>query len=240
MHFSHTQLFWECHESTASENYPDGLPKWAKPSWFTNPSVLRQDLYRRRIKTKMSLEEPEVCKNTPTSGTGLLSDLKLYFSWTAFRIHYSQCALTKGEDKLVAIQGIAQQFGQALGDQLVAGLWCNRLLEELCWFKKPPTSAPPYDEVTEWRAPAWSWASSKARIWVSNTTKFHMECQDRQIWSELEDVDVKAKPSDELERASLRIRCKPIRATFELDVNCKETHDYSVYGVLTFQDSMVI
>ena len=41
--------------------------------------------------------------------------------------------MTKEEDKLVALLGVADEFGQALGDQLVAGLWKNRLLEELCW-----------------------------------------------------------------------------------------------------------
>lgn len=240
MHFSDTQLFWECHEGTACETYPSGLPEWAAPSWCDNSSVLRQGLYQLRLQeANMSLEGPGVRRDIPTSDTGLLPERELYFSWAVFRIHYTQCALTKEEDKLVAIHGIAQQLGQALGDQLVAGLWYNRLLEELCWFKFSSTNKPPPRKPTKWRAPTWSWASSDARIWVSNTTKFHRNCKNKQVWSELENMDVKAKASGELEQASLRIRCKPICAVIKSHPSSDSEAKYQVYGVLTFQNSRV-
>lgn len=46
-----------------------------------------------------------------------------YESWFAFRRHHTACALSKEQDKLVAIKGIADRMGQAVGDRLVAGLW---------------------------------------------------------------------------------------------------------------------
>ncbi|KAF2243732.1 hypothetical protein BU26DRAFT_108045 [Trematosphaeria pertusa] len=66
--------------------------------------------------------------------------------------------------------------------------------------------------VSNWRAPTWSWASSNALIWISDTSKFHGECKQKQIWAELEDLDVQTKPSGALEYASMRVKCKPIRA----------------------------
>jgi hypothetical protein len=171
MHFSRTQLFWECHSVTACENYPSGLPQWALPDWFDSPSVLKQKLYQLKLqKADMSLEGLEIRRDIPISDTKPLPDHVLYYSWAVFRIHYSQCEMTKEEDKLVAIRGIAQQFGQALNDHLVAGLWYNRLLEELCWFKKSSINEPPPRKLKKWRAPTWSWASSNAITWVSNTT----------------------------------------------------------------------
>jgi hypothetical protein len=240
IHFSDTQLFWECHEGTACENYPSGLPEWAVPYWSENTSVLRQDLYQLRLqKADISLDGLGIRGDISTSDAGPPPDYELYFSWAVFRIHYTTCAMTKEEDKLVAIRGIEQQFGHALGDQLAAGLWYNRLLEELCWFKLIYTNEPPPRKPTKWRAPTWSWASSNARIWASNTTKFHRRCQNKQIWGELDNVDVKTNASGELEHASLRIRCKPIRATIEPYPNSDGTAYYTLYGILTLQNSMV-
>jgi hypothetical protein len=148
--------------------------------------------------------------------------------------------MTKEEDKLVAIRGIAQQVGQALNDHLVAGLWYNRLLEELCWFKKPSINEPPPRKLKKWRAPTWSWASSNAITWISNTTKSHLHCQNKQIWGELEDLNVKANASGELEYASLRIRCKPICAILKPDSSSSHKVDSTFCGILTLQNSMMV
>jgi hypothetical protein len=205
MHFSATQLFWECHKVRACENYPNGLPWWALPIWFDDFSVLRDDVHQLRLQNAdISLQRREARGDTPLSDTRPLLDHKLYFSWATFRIRYTECAMTKDEDKLVAIQGRAQQLSYALSDQFVAGLWYNRLLEELCWFKFWLLHDPPPSKLTKWRAPTWGWASSNTRIWVSNTTKFHRGCRNKQIWDEIDTVDVKASTSGDLEYASLR------------------------------------
>jgi hypothetical protein len=239
MHFSATQLFWECHKVRACENYPNGLPWWALPNWFDDFSVLRNDIHQLRLQNAdISLQRREARGDTPLSGTGPLLDHQLYFSWATFRIRYTECAMTKDEDKLVAIQGIAQQLSYALSDQFVAGLWYNRLLEELCWFKSWLLHDPPPSKPTKWRAPTWSWASSNTRIWVSNTTKFHRGCRNKQIWGEVDTVDVKANTSGDLEYASLRIRCKLIRAVIESQIGGYERTGYALYGTLTLQKSL--
>jgi hypothetical protein len=213
MHFSKTQLFWECYEGMACENYPTGLPRWALPSWWDNTSDLKHDLHRRRLqKAGTSLARLEARRQVPDSEVSPVTDAQLYFDWAVFRIHYTMCKLTKEEDKLVAIQGVAQQFAHALGDQLIAGLWHNRLLEELCWYKPMRDGDPPLHEPTKWRAPTWSWASSNATIWVSCTITHHRDCQHRQIWGKLQSTDVRANASGALEHATLQVQCKPICA----------------------------
>jgi hypothetical protein len=197
-------------------------------------------LYQHRLqKADVSLEGLEICGDISTSDTEPLLDHQLYFSWAVFRIHYTECAMTKEEDKLVAIQGIAQQFGHALGDQLVAGRWHNRLLEELCWFNHPYRNEPPPRRPTKWRSLTWSWASSNTRVWVSNTTKFYQNCRKKQIWGELVGLDVNTNTSDELSDASLRIRCKPIHAVFEPNASSDNEAVAKLYSILILQNSMM-
>ena len=47
----------------------------------------------------------------------------LYYNWVQWREGYSQSAVTKAGDKLIAIHGIAQDVGLIFGDELVAGMW---------------------------------------------------------------------------------------------------------------------
>jgi hypothetical protein len=60
---------------------------------------------------------------------------ELYHQWRVFRIRYTTCHLTKYQDKLVALEGIADMVGEVLEDEPVAGPWKNRLSQDLCWFK---------------------------------------------------------------------------------------------------------
>jgi hypothetical protein len=241
MHFTNTQLFWECHEFMACENYPSGLPEWAMPNWSENTSVLKTNLHQYRLRKASSFPEQYATQeDVLDSVTEIISDTELYFSWASFRIRYSQCALTKEEDKLVAIQGVAKQLGDALGDQLIAGLWHNRLLEELCWFPRYFRNDPPIREPGKWRAPTWSWASSNARIWVSNTTKYHSGCQDKQIWGDLESIDVKADASGRLEHASFRIRCTLIHAAIEPDLNDHDISGLEFRGTVALRNSIMV
>lgn len=236
MHFSDTQLFWECHGSRASENYPSGLPNWALPDWTEDTTMLKRRLHNLILHTTGSTPGPKVDESVSLSDSVLESSDKLYFSWSSFRIRYTQCKATREEDKLVAIQGIPQRVGQALGDRLVAGLWYNHILEELCWYKRLFEYETPSLEPTKWRAPTWIWASSNAKIWVSNTTKYRGDHQNKQIEVKLDNLDVKTKPSGEPEYAFMRIQCRLMDVVIEPRVDDKV--NYYLYGSITFTSSM--
>jgi hypothetical protein len=198
LHFTSTQLFWECNECTACETYPERLPNHAQAGRQNNATILKEQLRSITNQDKDS---------SPLSVQGL--DDITYHTWGMYRMQYSRCALTRNTDKLVAIQGIANWVSQATGDQFIAGLWRSRIIEELCWIKEDPMV-----ETVEWRAPTWSWASSNGRIDYSFLSKFHRGHSSRHIEAELVELHATAKTSGELEDASIKIRCKPLHAIF--------------------------
>ncbi|KAK4119007.1 hypothetical protein N657DRAFT_684794 [Parathielavia appendiculata] len=79
---------------------------------------------------------------------------------------YSLRQLTKAEDKLAAISGLATLTRDATnavtdgeGDRYHAGLWESRLVLDLTW-RMPHGGTRP----AKYRAPTWSWASIDGQI----------------------------------------------------------------------------
>jgi hypothetical protein len=207
MHFTSTQIFWECNESTACENYPFGLPTWAVPRLREDPRKLKNyfrkpDLYAAKAHqaidshTKMSVDVP--------------NKDDVYNSWHRFLEQYSNCGLTKDQDKLVALKGIADVMSHTIEDRLVAGLWRSHLPQELCWYKLLPDD-PATSEPSSWRAPTWSWASSNAMITTGKGT-YHQRHNQSVTWIDIVDLDVNEAPSGELISASMCVRCKVVPA----------------------------
>jgi hypothetical protein len=67
---------------------------------------------------------------------------------------YSQCSLTKGSDKLVAVNGLIDTVSKRTGLIPIAGLWAEYILPGLMWHTYGPDLMPP-----ETRCPTWSWAA---------------------------------------------------------------------------------
>ena len=107
-----------------------------------------------------------------------------YYAWKRLVYYYSRCALTKPEDKLIAISGVAKFFQQRTGDRYLAGLWERSLPTHLLWFvyaarlipsvstptipeQQKPTMSPSSLPHQPYRAPSWSWAALEATIIMS-------------------------------------------------------------------------
>lgn len=141
--FSKQQVYWECDELIASEQFPLGVP-----SQMTDFSDHNQT--------------PPPAKGKPRLvGGGKESDGETHRrSWTALVEIYSNCKLTRSSDKMVAIAGLAAEQRIATGDSYLAGLWKSDLLHQLCWTTD-------FDErcqqnrlrIVPFIAPTWSWAS---------------------------------------------------------------------------------
>ncbi|KAJ4345869.1 uncharacterized protein N0V89_012004 [Didymosphaeria variabile] len=98
----------------------------------------------------------------------------LYLDWLRWREGYSRSSVTKVEDKLVAIQGIAQDVGSLFDDKLIVGMWKSRILQDLCFSFVPDTGVtmrPPLRKL----APSWSWASTNQRIWPVDMTRYNTQ-----------------------------------------------------------------
>tara|TARA_R110002003_G_scaffold702_22_gene21309 strand:+ start:16795 stop:17961 length:1167 start_codon:yes stop_codon:yes gene_type:complete len=115
-----TQIFWECHELEACETWPDGLPGnlSSKGEW--------SDVWNFNVLG-------------PKSWLQIISNLSQssddsYRIWKTIVRSYTNSGLTKEEDRLVALSGVAQQMQMHLKDQYVAGLWRRDIFTQLIWY----------------------------------------------------------------------------------------------------------
>ena len=146
LHYGWDQILWECSEFDACETYPGGLPK---------------PLHDARSGFKLDPELMALRYQQQDDST--VSDMDLWHrsTWLSIVSRYSVTSLTKKEDKLVAISGIAKRMQDLLDDEYLAGLWRKDLPCQLLWIVidygparfLTPTRPRPY------RAPSWSWAS---------------------------------------------------------------------------------
>jgi hypothetical protein len=146
LHFGASQLYWECEELSASEAYPQGLPRSMKGYG---------------IKEALSLRKSA----SPSQMNG--DSTNCYSVWKFCVNEYSKCALTIESDKLVALSGIARLMHENLGseDTYLAGLWKSRLTWHLLWEIHTPWRGGEGGRRSKlYRAPSWSWACLDGEI----------------------------------------------------------------------------
>jgi hypothetical protein len=97
---------------------------------------------------------------------------------------YTKGLLTKPEDKLPALSGVANWFSDLTRDQYIAGLWKNDLLFGLLWWL---VEEPPHPTPYRYRAPSFAWTSVDGKVafptprqvsemsWTSEV--IHVSCQ---------------------------------------------------------------
>lgn len=127
LHFTQRELIWECNSLMACESLPEGF---------------YPDMHIQRFKPQNNVLEG------PHSEDVILS------FWCEIVERYSDRALTKESDRLVAISSIARELSKILGNNYVAGLWSNDLIPQLLWSTSAGRA-----RYEEYIAPSWSWAS---------------------------------------------------------------------------------
>ena len=147
IHFG-SQLFWECASLRASEAFPVGVDL---------PGIFKDDFgqtLKRRLRSGYD------CDLT----TEVVAEL--YQTWSSIVRVYSGMDLTRRSDKLIAVQGIAQSLIRRYHlseEDYVFGLWKPCFPYHLIWGRNRDFSED-YEEVEEYRAPSWSWASINGRF----------------------------------------------------------------------------
>jgi hypothetical protein len=156
VHFARSQLFWECHTMSACESWPHGLPlnlgfdfqPWrADISHGLNP----RGLYTRSFKMSGIAKSDAV-----------IFGLQL---WSHILGEYVLCSLTREEDRLVAISGVAKRLQRFVNAEYLAGLWGCHIVPQLLWH----TVARPGYRPSKYRAPSWSWASIDGVVLVTSS-----------------------------------------------------------------------
>lgn len=151
LHFGSHQLLWECQRMEACESFPNGIPRSRDPMSF----IVRTGLKRLRASSNTLMKNASE-ENLPSM------KLKAYEYWDGIVDLYTRCNLTRKEDKLIALSGVAKEIGMIIDDEYLAGLWKRFLPNQLLWFVSHPLSADggqPSSRPSTYRAPSWSWAS---------------------------------------------------------------------------------
>lgn len=140
LHFGSRQLFWECSAWEASEDFSLGIP----------PVLIRSDqnsLYKFFDEIILHLADSD----HPTTAHAV---------WQWALISYTCASLTKSEDKLIVIAGIASELSSNFSSDYIAGLWKEYMATELLWFVDTDTVSRRQNH----RAPSFSWASVDGAI----------------------------------------------------------------------------
>ncbi len=150
IYYGRNQVFWECNARRCCEGRPGRavLVGDMSPS-KSNP--VAPPIWRPALKGAMR---------------GLAKDplAQLFMDWESIVEEYSACRLTFANDKLVALQGLANDlrarvaiYGPGL-DTYVAGIWLESLPTGLMWSTE---AGRPYGSYV---APSWSWASIDGQV----------------------------------------------------------------------------
>ena len=177
LHYTKTQLFWECRESKACESSPHPYPK-IRIDRFDEPKYLESthELYGLDV-------EP------------------LHRHWPKIIEKYTDTSMTKLEDKLVAISGLARQVYSITKDKYCAGMWREDLVTQLLWRLQRPQ----HNIDLPYRAPSWSWASTEGKVeFTKNADHIRSELEIKSVQS----IGVDGKPWSfgQIEYGSLRVR----------------------------------
>lgn len=112
----------------------------------------------------------------------------VYTDWYEILMRFSACSLSKPEDKLVALQGIARKCQELTGDILTDGVWRNASGFCLLWLSQEE----PLGRNTSTHTPSWSWASVEGKIQFPHGT---LGLDIRNIAPEVDLVGIETGPS---------------------------------------------
>jgi len=141
LHFGAEEPSWECCETSACQCLFSHDMSFAAKQLTHNMTVWK------------SMDLPE-----------------LEASWQKLVEEYCRLELSEHKDIFPAISGMVSQFQTVRKSEYVAGMWRDNLLHDLLWATEGTLESTPGRPrykgdgamATPWRAPSWSWASSRA------------------------------------------------------------------------------
>lgn len=147
LYFGAAQLYWECHEVSASESFPSGIPSLIGRRF---PRALEPHTDGARLRKEQSLRAD--------------SDLDALALWSYVVSAYTMAKLTYLTDKLVALSGLTARMQEHMKCEYVAGMWRTHFAYQLLWTVSGilwTVDVKKHDICT---APSWSWASIEGHV----------------------------------------------------------------------------
>lgn len=193
LHWCEDQIAFECRMVDRAECRPKGLPYYSKMRGKlvdgVNVKKIDVDAGRQLRKMRMGSSSGGSLSRWHSEDTGgpslklmvqevaALRDPRFYYyeNWKRIVQDYTVMALTKDEDRLIALSGIARWVAEEIRknsdykeEAYLAGMWRGDLASQLMWHvnesngseRQPFADWRPKDEHGEiYRAPSFSWAS---------------------------------------------------------------------------------
>jgi hypothetical protein len=85
-------------------------------------------------------------------------------TWYSIVVAYSTCNLTKADDKLPALSGLAARYQKQTNDSYLAGLWRSSFAMGLTWYRDPDSTINQSSKPAAMHSPSWTWASCDYKI----------------------------------------------------------------------------
>jgi hypothetical protein len=132
-------LAWECRYIHGTEFWPSGFPQQndsSKSTGSTFPFFEAKEIFRSQTATPQAIHD----------------------AWQNLVSDYSSRKMTRQDDILVAVAGLASICKAVSGDDYLAGLWRKNLLNDLLWRSDESRC-----RSQNYTAPTWSWASTHTK-----------------------------------------------------------------------------
>lgn len=151
IHFAKNQVFWECDHLCDCEVFPDGLP-----------NTIRHD-GKAKLAEDLDSAKHLLSRDMKVNASRIRPDP--FQLWSGLVTHYTSRDMTKSNDRLPALSGIAKWLQTHLGNPgYLAGIWNNNdIHRQLAWYTFNTKYPRP-----QYRAPSWSWASIDGGTFWSN------------------------------------------------------------------------
>ena len=146
LHFTKREIVWECRTQTIFEH-----------GSYANP----QD-----YETKLLLTTGERNRDNRSTPGWRMPRKERFREWYKLVQIYSTKKLTRNDDRLPAIAGLAARFHAMCHSNYLAGIWAEDAMRGLLWNTadlEPPTDGI-VEEPSKWHTPSWSWASTRRPV----------------------------------------------------------------------------
>jgi hypothetical protein len=167
LHFAKDALFWECSELKLSQFEPNGIHD---VELLADPAI-----YSYSLRTLTAVE----CARG---------------AWLQLVQHYTKLGITKIEDRLPALSGLAKMIQMRTEDTYVAGLWKSSLVEGLTWaLSGKDFRIEELHKKRPYTAPSWSWASTDRDLGflvVVDATKPTGSTESAADWDWMSDIQI--------------------------------------------------
>lgn len=122
--------------------------------------------------------------NLPDEETKKIS-AKVYRDWYVLVWLYTQCSLTKPDDKIPALTGIINQIHEFTRDRCFMGVWKRQPAQGLLWGR----SQQAFKRAIPFRGPSWSWAAYDGLVGFPKWTGDDEEMREEFAAVEFDDSD---------------------------------------------------